>query len=462
MKYSITFLESDYNKLTQHLFIDRTRERAAYALCRISKSGSENRLLITEIIPVAEEDIEESSIAHMKIKSISFLRAMKKADTSKRSFIFIHSHPEGYINHSKQDDIEEKSLFKTAYSRIKTESIHGSIVFSSPNKPIGRVFLSNGKVQPVSMIRVIGERFKFYSDRKEAKPLPEFFNRQVLAFGEDIQRLLNNLNVAIVGAGGTGSAVAEQLIRLGVGKLTIFDGQTFEKSNVNRVYGSGTKDSGIQKVKLIERMARRIGLNTKIDPVNRHITYESSINKLKDADIIFGCTDDQWGRSILTRLAVYYGIPIFDMGVKIDSREGTIKSIEGRVTTLLPKYACLFCRDRINTNAILKESLAETHPEELERLIKAGYAEELDTPAPAVITFTSQVASLAVTEFLNRLTGFMGEERESNEVLAVFDQTKLRTNRRLSKEDCFCGDSYYVMRGDTKPLLDLTWRNEKN
>jgi hypothetical protein len=82
------------------------------------------------------------------------------------------------------------------------------------------------------------------------------------------------------------------------------------------------------------------------------------------------------------------------MGVKINSEEGIIKSIGGRVTTLLPGYACLFCRGRINTKTILHESLAATNPEELQRLIKAGYADELDTPAPAVIAFTSQIASV--------------------------------------------------------------------
>jgi tRNA A37 threonylcarbamoyladenosine dehydratase len=58
--------------------------------------------------------------------------------------------------------------------------------------------------------------------------------------------LLSNLNVGIVGAGGTGSALAEQLIRLGIGNLIVIDDDVFKSSNINRVYGSrvATNHSG--------------------------------------------------------------------------------------------------------------------------------------------------------------------------------------------------------------------------
>jgi len=229
---------------------------------------------------------------------------------------------------------------------------------------------------------------------------------------------------------------------------------------VNRVYGSHTTDEGEKKVALMERLASEIGLGTKINSVDRPISFESAVKKLKNSDIIFGCTDDQWGRSILVRGAVYYGIPVFDMGVKIDSKDGIIKSIEGRVTTLLGEYACLFCRQRITEKAVYEQSLAELDPEQLKKLIKQGYADELATPSPSVISFTSGTASLAINEMLHRLTGFMGSDRVSNEILIFFDQARIRSNRQFSKADCFCGDKNIIMRGDVTPLLDLVWRPE--
>ena len=49
------------------------------------------------------------------------------------------------------------------------------------------------------------------------------WDRNVRAFGADLQRALGELRVTIVGCGGTGSAVAEQITRLGVRHLHLID-----------------------------------------------------------------------------------------------------------------------------------------------------------------------------------------------------------------------------------------------
>ena len=121
MKYTVTFTDIKYNELVQHLFTDTSVEHGAYALCKLSISDEETRLLVREIIPVVDEDIEEATAVSMKIRSRSFLRAMKAADETKQVFLFIHSHPKNFLKHSGQDDSEEKKLFKTAYVRIGTK-----------------------------------------------------------------------------------------------------------------------------------------------------------------------------------------------------------------------------------------------------------------------------------------------------------------------------------------------------
>ncbi len=459
MRYTITFKESDYNNLTDHLFTEATSERAAYALCKLSVTEEETRLLVREIIPVLNEDIEEATWAGMKIKNISFLRAMKRASETKHVFMFIHSHPKGYPKHSPKDDEEEPPLFTTAYSRIKTEGVHASMVISEADKPVARVWLSDGTNKQVSFIRVLGNQFRFFADSSE-KDLPQFFDRQVRAFGEEVQKILGCLNVGIVGLGGTGSVVREQLTRLGVGKLTIFDGQKFENTNVNRVYGSRLKDEGVKKVDIAERSINEVGLGTITEKIDKPITYRSAAAALRNCDIIFGCTDDNWGRSILNRIALYYHIAIFDMGVAIKSEDQIIESIQGRVTTILHGNGCLGCRGRISSKGVQSESMAELDPERLKELIKQGYADELPGTAPSVISFTTAIASLAVTEFLHRITGFMGNDRRSSEAIYFFDEGRIRTNSTGCSNECIYLDDYNILRGDAKPFLDITWRPE--
>ena len=61
------------------------------------------------------------------------------------------------------------------------------------------------------------------------------------------------MKIAIVGVGGTGSAVAVQLARMGVASLTLLDRDTIDESNLSRVYGSKKKDVGKPKVGVLKK-----------------------------------------------------------------------------------------------------------------------------------------------------------------------------------------------------------------
>jgi molybdopterin/thiamine biosynthesis adenylyltransferase len=263
-----------------------------------------------------------------------------------------------------------------------------------------------------------------------------------------------------VGNGGTGSATVEQLVRLGVGRIITADGQRFEKSNVNRVYGSSAHDGGAPKTEIVRRLADHIGLRTTMTVIDAPITFRSVLERFRECDLVFACTDDEWGRSLLTKFAIYYQIPVFDMGVKFDSDDGTINSVQGRVTTLLPGSACLYCRGRITPRRVQLESLQIIAPQEAEQLRREGYAPELGDPAPAVIPFTTTVAAGAVCELLHRLTGYMGSDRQSTEVIYRFDETAISRNARASDGECFCAQRKWWGRGDRTPFLGVTWRAE--
>jgi molybdopterin/thiamine biosynthesis adenylyltransferase len=459
MRYSITFVEVDYESLTDYLFVTRSVEQAAFLLCSRSVTTSETRLLVRKVLPVAPEEVISASETHMEIAPQSFMRAMKQADTLGLSFSFVHSHPDGAVGHSLQDDETERSLFRTAYVRVgAADAVHSSIVLSSKDRPRGRVWHPDGAISPMYVIRVIGDRFKFYPKAQPTSAGAHTFDRQVRAFGSVVQAIIGCLHVGVVGNGGTGSAVCEQLIRLGIGKLSACDGQALESSNVTRVYGSGLSDLGRPKVEIVLNHANRIGLSTEVALFPADITERPIAESLRDCDIIFGCTDDEWGRSILCRIATDYCIPVFDMGVKIDSHEGRIASVEGRVTTLAPGTACLFCRGRITTDGVRADVIQKHDRAQAEELRRQQYAPELHENAPAVIPFTTGIASAAIREFLHRLTGFMGSERVSSEVIEFFDQCRTRTNQVPPKPDCLCSDPTGWACGDQSPFLGMLWQ----
>ena len=203
MEYTIAIPERLYSELTAHIGRSKN-EAAAYLLCRRSSTDREIRLLARRLLPVQPADILAASRTRMSIRSSSFMSAMKEADRSKSSFVFVHSHPDGPPTHSIQDDREEPSLFRTAYNRIGNSGPHASLVLSGTERLVGRVWNEDGTTSPLSTIRVVGQRLRFWHQGGAEVPA-DIFDRHVRAFGEALQPVLRRLNVGVVGCGGTGA-----------------------------------------------------------------------------------------------------------------------------------------------------------------------------------------------------------------------------------------------------------------
>jgi hypothetical protein len=154
------------------------------------------------------------------------------------------------------------------------------------------------------------------------------------------------------------------------------------------------------------------------------------------------------------QLALRYLIPVFDVGVKIGSEQGMVRDITGRVITLMPGEACLFCRGRISAETIRIEQLAS---EERRRLVAEGYAPELEERNPAVIMFSTAVAAQALMEFMHRITGYMWPDRRSTEVLPQFHNGRVGKNRERPGDHCLCAQREIWGRGDSRDFLGVTW-----
>lgn len=452
MDTKIVLLESQLDMLRGLIFDRPGVEGAAFLLCGQSCSDRATKLVVNSVLPIASEDFLRREAYGLSISSSALTRVAKLARYEDLSIIFAHSHPDGVPEFSEQDDREEERLLPFLQARVPNR-VHGTLVLTG-NEICGRVYMPDRK--PADAVLVVGDRIRQMCpiDRDEIEP---FFDRQVRAFGTDIQRLLKGMHVGVVGLGGTGSPIAEQLCRLGVGHLSLFDGDTLDATNVNRVYGSTLSDEGRYKVDIAKEHLGKIGLGTVVNVYPYHITGEPTARALRDCDVLFGCTDKEIPRAILVQLSLRYLVPVFDMGVLIDSEKGKIRGVHGRVTTLIPGEACLFCRGRITAERMRIEALSEADRAEQ---IRDGYAPELEDAAPAVIPFTSATASAALGEFLHRLTGFMGSERQSSEVLLALDQSRIRTNRLEAREECMCGDQSFWGRADTTPYLEMIWTNQ--
>lgn len=313
----------------------------------------------------------------------------------------------------------------------------------SPTRPVA-----------VGAVRVVGDSWRLLLPADGPDPAP-CFDRQIRSFGHDGQRVLRELRVGIVGAGGTGSALFEQLVRLGVGDIVTIDPDEIndDGSNVTRVYGSTMDDIGTAKVDIAKRHAEQIGIGTTVTAIRGTINDEATARLLIDCDVIFGCTDDNRGRVTLGRLSTWYLIPVIDMGVKITANAGSLQSIEGRITVVEPGQGCLQCRGRINLAALQSEVLTSV---ERTRRVEEGYAAGLDEPDPAVIAYTTATAAHAANELLHRLFA-LDQVTPSGELIIRFHARDIRRNTRAGRPGHWCTDTSYLGRGDVTPFLGTTW-----
>lgn len=438
-------------------------ESAAVLLARRVEIGTEVRLLGRTLHWVDQTAYCEQSSHHMRIRSEGYVGALGAAEKDSAVPIWFHTHPgDGGIPlpspHDRQVDREIGDLFQLRsgsgfYATLIASPRGESFVFS------GEIAPEIGDVTPIDRLWIVGERWRLLSNFSSQVATPDaIFDRNVRAFGPDIQSVLGDLRVAIVGAGGTGSAVAEQLVRLGVRHLLLIDNDTLSASNVTRVYGSAPPDVGKPKVDILAAHLTRIAPELRCSTVQGMVTVKRIAQALRASDTVFGCTDDNAGRLVLSRLSTFMLTPVIDVGVLLGSdRAGVLTGIDGRITTLTSGAACLVCRNRVD----MARAAAEMRtPEERQRLADEGYAPALGQVEPAVVAFTTAVAAAAVNELLDRLVGYGPPERPTETLLRLHER-EISTNSATPRQGHYCHSAQGKWgAGDEEPFLGQLWGAE--
>ncbi|MGN0491111.1 tRNA threonylcarbamoyladenosine dehydratase [Ruminococcus sp.] len=141
--------------------------------------------------------------------------------------------------------------------------------------------------------------------------MDERFIRTSLVIGEDnIDRLLES-RVAVFGVGGVGGFVCEALARSGVGKLTLIDGDTVAKSNINRQIIALESTVGRHKAEVMKERILDINPNAEVATHNIFLNAETaSTIDFTQFDYIVDAVDDIKAKVLLAKLADENKIPI--------------------------------------------------------------------------------------------------------------------------------------------------------
>tara|TARA_B100001245_G_C22862161_1_gene414569 strand:+ start:75 stop:1190 length:1116 start_codon:yes stop_codon:yes gene_type:complete len=165
----------------------------------------------------------------------------------------------------------------------------------------------------------------------------ERYSRQIVMdeIGFEGQQKLKNARITVIGIGGLGSPITQQLVAMGIGTIRIVDRDVVEVSNLHRQVLYGDKDVGLSKAEAAHDRLKRINPQVKVEPLTLSINDDTVDEVISDSDVVIDGLDSVSARYSINRACVRLNIPyVF----------GSAIVTTGSSTSIIPgKTPCLEC-----------------------------------------------------------------------------------------------------------------------
>lgn len=135
-------------------------------------------------------------------------------------------------------------------------------------------------------------------------------SRNIPALTEAEQALLAGKTVAVIGCGGLGGHIIDQLARIGVGALRVVDGDVFEESNLNRQLLATAETLGTSKAKAAAARVKAIDPAVQVTAHPVFLTRDNARELLTGCDAVLDALDSIEARRILSEACAELGIPM--------------------------------------------------------------------------------------------------------------------------------------------------------
>lgn len=170
-----------------------------------------------------------------------------------------------------------------------------------------------------------------------------YYQRQALMLGEDAQEKLQAAHVLIVGCGALGSACAHYLARMGVGKLTLIDGDTVEEHNLARQHLYTPQDIGTKKATALAQHLQELNSNIHIVTHTNYIATAKDLEQFS-ADLIIDGLDTHAIRRVIDSYARQQGLWWVHGAAILD--KGTVVAFHGEER----KYDDIYPENALDTH----------------------------------------------------------------------------------------------------------------
>ena len=187
---------------------------------------------------------------------------------------------------------------------------------------------------------------------------------------DKMQAELRNKTVAVIGLGGLGGFVAEELVRFGVGHILGFDFDRFSETNLNRQLFCTERTLDRLKTEAAAERLKEVNSDILFKGFSKLLARGEMTDAIRGCDAVMDCLDTAADRLALEEMCEELSIPLI---------HGSIGGWIGQVCTVFPG-------DRLLRN------------------IYSGF-DEADNPWGNAVFTAGLVASLQVSEAVKVLTG---------------------------------------------------------
>jgi ThiF family len=329
-----------------HLTAGKKKEALSYLFAEVDETDDVIRILVPHTAPLSLFDpdcFECQSGGHVRLHK-DVLQGLLIGFTRSHYPCLINTHDHWFDTHpvfSRIDDADDQASdrylrrgLEPALSRIEgaiARPVSNCSVVVGQEGAFARLIDTrlDNPFLPIARITIVGDQEKTIPLRQPLAPseAPDArLDRHRDFITPRHQAALKNLQAVIVGAGGTGSILAEALGRTGIGGLTIIDGDCLEDTNLNRWQGGEPWMVGRLKALLLARRLAQLfpELDVRCLPVS--VFDPAAEYYLREANVLFGAVDADAPRLFLNRLALQHLIPYFDVGTAV-TRSMTAHSI---------------------------------------------------------------------------------------------------------------------------------------
>lgn len=459
MRIDLKISAIDYERLSAHLFRgDHDEHGAALLAAPHLRPDGGLTLLVRELVPVGDADFPPGEHGYRQTPPLFIAQHAGRAGELGLAYLSVHNHPgaSDRIGFSHDDLAAHKRLFPHLLDLTAGTPVGGLVLGS--RSAAGEIWMPRAEPTELDSLCVIGPHLAHQTaePRQHQTATAPRFDRQARLFGDVGQNILARMRVGVIGVGGGGSMIVEQLAHLGVGEIVGVDHDIVKPHNLSRIVGVTPRDarSRVKKVEVARRLCERIDPDIRFTAIDGDIADLDVASRLVDLDFLFLATDTITSRLVFNAIVHRFLVPGIQIGAKVELRSGSteIEEVYVAVRPVLPDKGCLQCAGLIDPIRLQQEAATA---EERAAQNYLGTAEVID---PSVVTLNGIAAANAVNTMLFVAVGLADPGLLEHRLFFPRDGSIMTVSARRDDECPWCARAPHSAYAAGDPLDALPCR----